>query len=53
MISIGNKNKIKKTIIGSNNKIDKSEDKFILKNIVIPILVGLIVAGIVFILKWN
>lgn len=54
MINIGNNNKINKSIIGNNNKIETPKDnKFILKNIIIPIIVGLIVAGIVFLLKWN
>ena len=54
MINIGNNNKINKSIIGNNNKTEISKDnKFILKNIIIPIIVGLIIAGIVFLLKWN
>lgn len=54
MINIGNNNKINKSIIGNNNKIEPSKDnKFILKNIIIPITVGLIIAGITFLLKWN
>lgn len=54
MIKIGNNNKINKSVIGNNNKVKKSDDKnFILTNIIIPIMVGLIIAGIVFLLKWN
>ena len=54
MIKIGNNNKINKSVIGNNNKLNKSEDRsFILTNIIIPIIVGLIIAGIVFLLKWN
>ncbi|CCZ57769.1 unknown [Clostridium sp. CAG:762] len=54
MIKIGNNNKINKSIIGSDNKIEKEKDKkYILTNIIIPIIVGLIIAGIVFLLKWN
>lgn len=54
MINIGNNNKINKSIIGNNNKTENPKDsKFILKNIIIPIIVGLIIAGIVFLLKWN
>lgn len=54
MINIGNNNKINKSIIGNNNKIEAPKDnKFVLKNIIVPIIVGLIIAGIVFLLKWN
>ncbi len=54
MINTGNNNKINKSIIGNNNKTESTNDnKFILKNIIIPIIVGLIIAGIVFLLKWN
>ncbi len=54
MIKIGNNNKINKSVIGNNNGItNEKENKFILKNIIIPIIVGLIIAGIVFFLKWN
>lgn len=55
MINIGNNNKINKSIIGNNNKTElpSKDNKFILKNIIIPIIVGLIIAGIVFLLKWN
>ncbi len=54
MIKIGNNNKINKSVIGNNNGIaNEKENKFILKNIIIPIIVGLIIAGIVFSLKWN
>lgn len=54
MIKIGNNNKINKSIVGNNNQItDEKDNKFILKNIIIPIIVGLIIAGIVFFLKWN
>ena len=54
MIKIGNNNKINKSIIENNNGIKKEKDKsFILTNIIIPIIVGLIIAGIVFLLKWN
>ena len=54
MINIGNNNKINKSIIGNNNKTESTNDnKFILKNIIIQIIVGLIIAGIVFLLKWN
>ena len=61
MIKIGNNNKINKSIIGNNKnyngcnvmvKNDK-EKCFVLKNIIIPVVVGLIIAGIVFLLKWN
>lgn len=54
MINIGNNNKINKSIIGNNNKIESPKDnKFVLKNIIVPIIVGLVIAGIVFLLKWN
>ena len=54
MIKIGNNNKISKSVIGNNNEVtDEKEKNFILKNIIIPIIVGLIIAGIVFLLKWN
>ena len=64
MIKIGNNNKFNKSIIGSNNniktnigcnkKVREDKDKqFILKNILIPIAVGLIIAYIVYLLKWN
>ncbi len=62
MIKIGNNNKINKSIIGNNSKFNKDcnvtvkDDKekyFALKNIIIPIAVGIIIAGIVFLLKWN
>lgn len=52
-INIGNNNKIKDSTIGNNNikKDDKKTNA--LKDIFIPILVGLIIAGIVFYLGWN
>ena len=54
MIKIGNNNKINKSIIGNNNEKREEKDKnFILTNIIIPIIVGLIIAGIVFLLEWN
>ncbi len=54
MIKIGNNNKINKSVIGNNNETTSpEEEKFVLKNIIIPIMVGLITAGIVFLLKWN
>ena len=54
MINIGNNNKINKSIIGNNNKTESPKDsKFVLKNIIIQIIVGLIIAGIVFLLKLN
>lgn len=54
MIRIGNNNKINKSIVGNNNEFKEENGKnFILTNIVIPIIVGLIIAGIVFLLNWN
>ncbi len=54
MIKIGNNNKFNKSVIGNNNEtISPENGKFVLKNIIIPIMVGLITAGIVFLLKWN
>ncbi len=54
MINIGNNNKIKEAVIGNNNNIEASKDqKFVLKNIIIPIVVGLVIAGIVYWLGWN
>ena len=61
MIKIGNNNKINKSIIvnnksnvGGNVNIKEAKEKyFVLKNIIIPIVVELIIAGIVFLLKWN
>lgn len=54
MIKIGNNNKINKSIIGNSNEVnDKSSNRLILENYVLPVIVGLTVAGIVFLLKWN
>ncbi len=54
MIKIGNNNKINKSIVGNNNKIKMNKDgNFIIKDILLPIIVGLIIAGIVFLLNWN
>lgn len=53
MINIGNNNKINKSTIGNNNLKKRNNKSFILTNIIIPITVGLIIAGIVFLLKWN
>lgn len=47
-IEIGNKNKIKKSNIGTNNKIEKDESKG--KSILVDILVGIfvtVVGGII------
>ncbi len=49
-IRIGNNNTIKKSNIG-NNKIEAKEN--IITSIIIPIITGLIIAGIVFYLGWN
>ena len=51
-IKIGNNNKIKNSNIGSNVTGDfKKENKFI--HIIIEIFIGLVIAGIVFLLNWN
>lgn len=53
-IKISNKNKIKNSIIGDNNIIQTEKKKInILVDIIIPILVGLVIAGIVFYIGWN
>ena len=43
-INIGNKNKIKKSIIGKENKVENKENIFI--TILVSIIAGVIVAGI-------
>lgn len=50
-IKIGNNTKIKKSIIGNNNKIE-NKDNFII-TIIITIMTGVVIAGIVYYLGWN
>lgn len=51
-MKIGNNNKIQKSVIGNNNKLNtKEENKVVL--IIIEIIVGIIIAGVVFLLGWN
>lgn len=53
-VNIGNKNIIKNSTVGNNNTILKEDKKInVLVHIIIPILVGIIIAGIVFYLGWN
>jgi len=50
-IKIGNNSKIKKSIIGNNNKIENKDNLIV--TIIITIITGIIVAGIVYYLGWN
>lgn len=50
-IKIGNKNKVKNSIIGSNNSIEKKNNLLI--EILITIITGVIIAGIVYFIGWN
>lgn len=51
-IEIGDKNKIENSVIGNDNKIlEKKENKIV--KIIIEIIIGIIIAGIVFWLGWN
>lgn len=53
-VNIGNKNIIKNSTVGNNNTILKEDKKInVLVHIIIPILIGIIIAGIVFYLGWN
>lgn len=51
-IKIRDNNKIKNSNIGINNKINYESDNKIFA-IIIEIIVGVIIAGIVFYLGWN
>lgn len=50
-IKVGNKTKIKKSIIGNNNRIENKENIWV--TIIITIITGVIIAGIIKILGWN
>ncbi len=51
-LNIGNNNTIKKSIIGNKNNIpNKKENKFL--TIIIEIVIGVIIAGIAFLLGWS
>ena len=50
-IKVGDKTKIKKSIIGHNNKVkDKGN---IVVTIIVTIITGVIVGGIIYYLGWN
>ena len=50
-IKVGNKSKIKKSIIGNNNKVENQEK--ILITILVTIITGVIVGGLIYCLGWN
>ena len=50
-IKIGSKTKVKKSIVGNNNKVENKEN--ILITITITIFTGIIVGGIIYYLGWN
>lgn len=50
-IKIGTKTKVKKSIVGNNNKVENKEN--ILITIIITIFTGIIVGGIIYYLGWN
>lgn len=50
-VKIGSKTKVKKSIVGNNNKVENKEN--ILITIIITIFTGIIVGGIIYYLGWN